>query len=324
MRTGRVVLVTWIAAALVGTSLAGAQEAAAGKAAARKKAATAFRQRFGAGADAGAGLTIDRDITYASPGGVPLKLDLYRASGDSAAKRPLIVWVHGGGWAKGSKATCRAAILARTDGYVVASIDYRLTDVAPFPAQIEDCRAAIRFLRANATAYGIDPERVGVWGGSAGGHLVALLGTSADHAAWDVGEHLDQSAGVQAVCDFFGPADLTQIPRGVRQAGPDGTLTKLFGGPVAEKGELAREASPVTHVDKADPPFLIVHGTEDTTVPLKQSEILEARLKEAGVPVELMVVEGAGHGLAGADVDQAAILERVRAFFNGHLKATKP
>lgn len=272
------------------------------------------------------GVKIERDVTYATVGkdhDRALKLDLYLPEKAAAGNRPLVVWIHGGGWRKGSKAGTQAARLA-TFGYVVASIEYRLTDEAIFPAQIEDCKAAIRWLRANAEKYHIDPQRVGVWGSSAGGHLVALLGTAGDESKWDVGAHTDQSSRVQAVCDYFGPADLADMPA-AQAARADGPVALLLGGPVAEKTDAAKAASPVTYISKDDPPFLICHGTEDALVPISQSENFLTALKAAGIDATLLKVKGAGHGFSGEAPDPPIreIQDRVRAFFDAKLKNGK-
>ena len=268
------------------------------------------------------GVTIERDVTYAKlAGDRELKLDLYIPE-KAEGKLPLVVWVHGGGWRNGSKNGSPASRLAMF-GYVAASIDYRLSDEAKFPAQIEDCKAAIRWLRANADKYHIDSARVGVWGGSAGGHLVALLGTAGDAKQWDVGENLDQASRVQAVCDFFGPADLTAMP-GSQAANANGAVALLLGGPVAENREAARAASPVTYVSKNDPPFFICHGMNDPTVPIAQSEKLLEALQNAGVEAKLLKVKNAGHGFNSEDIDPTVpeIHGQVRAFFDEHLKLT--
>ncbi len=267
-----------------------------------------------------AGVKVDRNIEYAKVGDHALKLDIYHPEAEGDAL-PLVVWVHGGGWSGGTKDNCPAIPLSGK-GYVVASVEYRLTGVAPFPAQIEDCRAALRWLRGNATAYRIDPKRVGVWGGSAGGHLVALLGTSADATGWDkVGNHSDQSARVNAVCDFYGPTDFLVETMPARSKSADSAVGKLLGGPVDERKEVARQASPLTYITPDDPPFLIVHGDQDKLVSIEQSERLEAALKKAGVEVTFLTVKNGGHGFGpGSDPDPIAIRERVIAFFDQHLK----
>jgi acetyl esterase/lipase len=236
------------------------------------------------------------DIEYARAGGKPILLDLYLPP-KGEARPPLLVWIHGGGWRQGSKEHCPAAPFTK-DGYAVASINYRLTDVAPFPAQIEDCKAAIRWLRAHAKEHGYDPDRIGVWGGSAGGHLVALLGTSGGVKELEGKEgDPDVSSRVQAVCDYFGPTDLTALGDTSQRMDRAGSAVGLLlGGTPSEHMDKARAASPITYISKDDPPFLIVHGDRDPLVPLHQSEILYEALKKAGVKATLDVVKGAGHG----------------------------
>jgi acetyl esterase/lipase len=266
------------------------------------------------------GVKVERNLEYAKFGDTALLLDLYRpeAAGDPL---PLVVWVHGGGWRGGSKENSQAIPLSGR-GYAVASINYRLTDVATFPAQIEDCRAAIRWLRANASKYNIDPKRVGVWGASAGGHLVALLGTSGDLTRWDtVGGNTDQSARVQAVCDFYGPVKflVDDIPGRARSA--DSPVGRLLGGAVDERKEAAIEASPLTYISNDDPPFLIVHGDQDRTVSIKQSEMFEEVLKKSGVDVTFLTVKNGGHGFgAESDPRPEQIRETVIDFFDKNLK----
>jgi acetyl esterase/lipase len=246
-----------------------------------------------------AGRDVLRDVEYVPGGHERQKLDLYlpakRASDERA---PLIVWVHGGAWRVGSKDRCRAARFVE-DGYAVASINYRLSQHAVFPAQIEDCKAAIRWLRAHAAAHGYDGRRIGVWGASAGGHLVALLGTAGDIEAFDVGPHAGISSRVQAVCDFFGPTDFSRMSRfwsTMDHDAPDSPESKLLGGPVQENKDKVRHASPITYVTKDDPPFLIVHGDKDPLVPHNQSELLYDSLKQTGVDATLYTVRGGRHG----------------------------
>ena len=152
------------------------------------------------------GYLAKRDVAYVSGGTERQRLDVFFPE-KSAKPVPLIVWIHGGAWSAGSKDRCPALPLLE-DGYAVASVTYRFSQHAVFPAQIEDCRAAVRWLRAHAAELNIDPERIGAWGSSAGGHLVALLGVAGDKTDWDKGENLDQSARVRAVVNWFGPADL--------------------------------------------------------------------------------------------------------------------
>ena len=266
------------------------------------------------------GVRVVRDLDYVGNGLERQKLDLYLPE-PAAGLVPLVVWVHGGGWQANSKSNCLPALLLPARGYALASINYRLTDAGPFPIQIEDCRAAVRWLRANAAKYRVDPDKIGAWGPSAGGHLVALLGTAADEKQWDnVGQYVGVSTRLQAVCDYYGPTDfLAAIEAGVT----DATDAKLLGGPPNEKRDVAKKASPVTYVSRDDPPFLIVHGDLDRTVPLEQSQILFDKLKLAGVDATLLVVKNGKHGNWGSDVepDQQQIRDAVFSFFDKHLKS---
>ncbi len=205
-------------------------------------------------------------------------------------------------------------------GYLVAAINYRLAPEYKFPAQIEDVKCAIRFLRAKASFYGIDPDRIGAWGGSAGGHLVALLGTADTNAGLEgLGGYMDYSSHVSAVVDFFGPSDIQELfPEYGMPA-----LVNIFDTP-NPKSPKAKVASPVTYVTPDDPPFLIIHGNKDDLVPLSQSEILYDRLKAAGVPVTLVEVKNGGHGFAptGGSISptRAEITNMVADFFDKHVK----
>jgi acetyl esterase/lipase len=261
-----------------------------------------------------------KDLQYIEGGHERNRLDLYLPE-KSAGRLPVIVWIHGGAWLGGSKEDCPAVALV-AKGYAAASINYRLSQHGVFPAQIEDCKAAIRWLRANAAKYHLDPDHIGVWGASAGGHLVALLGTTGDKTDWDrAGGNTDQSSRVQCVVDWFGPADLTVL--GQHGDKPDSPIARLLGGRLAEVKEKARVASPVTYVTKDAAPFLIMHGDQDNLVPLGQSEQLAAALRKAGVDVTLRVVKDNGHGGPGfVDPENRKLIE---AFFAKHLgKTVKP
>ncbi len=254
---------------------------------------------LGAGQPDPSQMTVRRDIAYVPGGHERQKLDLYLPQqADPSGKRPLLVWVHGGAWLGGNKNNPPALRFVEK-GYAVASINYRLSQHALFPAQIEDCKAAIRWLRANAGTYGYDPNRIGVWGASAGGHLVALLGTTGDVKEFDVGPNAGVSSRVQAVCDFFGPTDFTKMssfPSAMKHDAPDAPEAKLIGGPVQENKDKVQRANPIAYVTKDDPPFLIVHGDKDPLVPHNQSEILLAALQKVGVEARLYTVTGGGHG----------------------------
>lgn len=268
------------------------------------------------------GTKIHYDLSYVSNGHERQKLDLYVP--DAVEPLPLILWVHGGAWLSGSKDD-PVPLAYLEAGYALASINYRLSPDAQFPAQIQDCKAAVRWLRAHATRYGLDPNRFGAWGNSAGGHLAALLGTTGDVDAFDVGEHLGASSRVQAVVDYFGPTDFVQMdahrtPNGLVHDAADSPESRLIGGPIQEnKGKVAR-ANPITYVTKDDPPFLIIHGDADSIVPHHQSVLLEAALKQAGVPVSLYTVAGGGHG----DFTDPNLRRQVRAFLATHLKPSEP
>jgi acetyl esterase/lipase len=249
------------------------------------------------------------------------KLDLYVPKADRPL--PLVVWIHGGGWEKGSKAGGGPSMDLLAKGYAVASINYRLSQQAVFPAQIEDCKAAIRYLRSVAKDYNLDADHIGVWGASAGGHLVALLGTT-DEQAFPTGPETKQfSSAVQAVCDWFGPADFLHWGKYDLSNPGDGrpnAVTRLLGGLVVDKQELARKASPVTHASKSSAPFFIAHGDLDSVVPLQQSEALNDALKKAGVETKLVVIKGAGHG--GPGFAARDLFEQEEAFFAKHLRPT--
>jgi acetyl esterase/lipase len=204
----------------------------------------------------------------------------------------------------------------------VASINYRLSQHAIFPAQIEDCKAAVRYLRSNAQKYNLDPNCFGVWGASAGGHLVALLGTTGDVNEFNSGENLAVSSRVQAVVDYFGPTDLLQmddhrLPDGMAHNTPNSPESQLVGGPIQENKEKVAKANPITYVTKDDAPFLIVHGDSDPLVPHHQSELLEAVLRKAGVPVSFYTVKGAGHG----GFTDPNVPKLTKEFFDKHLKS---
>ena len=258
--------------------------------------------------------TVEKDITYCVVDGVELKMDVYYPAVNNGLF-PVTMYVHGGGWRTGNKAvgTGQADIPAlQKTGFLVVSVDYRLAPDYKFPAMIEDVKCAVRSLRAHAGQYNLDPERIGVWGTSAGGHLVAMLGTTDESAGFDVGEYLDYSSRVQAVVVMFGPADLTVGNGDGRNA------RNIFG-----NFDLAL-ASPVTYVSADDPPFLILHGEKDTTVNIRQGEILLVALEEAGVPAELVPVANAGHSFQpdGGPISPSReeITQMVVVFFEKQLK----
>jgi len=262
-------------------------------------------------------------LPYVSYGHERQKLDLYLPKAKTKKRLPLIIRVHGGAWLAGSKE--QTGPLDYLDaGYAVASINYRLSQHAIFPAQIEDCKAAVRYLRANAQKYNLDPNCFGAWGPSAGGHLVAMLGTTSDVNEFDVGEHLTVSSRVQAVVDYFGPTDFLQMdehrpPDGQVHNTPDSPESQLIGGYIQDNKEKVAKANPITYVTEDDAPFLIVHGDMDPLVPHHQSEILEAALKKVGVPVSFYTVKGAGHG----GFKDPNVPKLTKKFFAKYLKTTQ-
>jgi acetyl esterase/lipase len=263
-----------------------------------------------------AGPRVERGLVYGSREVAAQRLDLWLPD-VVRGKPPLLVWIHGGGWRAGSRRRNGLAGLVRA-GYAVASLDYRLSGEATWPAQIQDCKGAIRWLRAHADRYGYDAARIGVAGSSAGGHLAALLGTSGDVAALEgtVGGNAGISSRVQAVYDLYGPTDLAAIGAQRDPTRPDPATSpeaRLLGGPVDAHPDAARAASPLTWVSADDPPFLIAHGDADRLVPLAQSRALAERLRAAGVSAALRVLRGAGHG--GRAFADRGLQAEVLAFF---------
>jgi acetyl esterase/lipase len=277
--------------------------------------------RPGEGVAVPATVKAEKNIPYAATNDPRQTLDLYlprKSPGDKPL--PVIVNIHGGAFRMGDKSMGVRELLplvARSD-YAVASINYRLSGQAIWPAQIHDCKAAIRWVRANARKYNFDPEKMGVIGASAGGHLVAMLGTSGglDALEGDLGPNKRTSSKVQCVVDQFGPSDLLAMG-GTHDAG-DSPESQLIGGAVQANKDAARFASPITYVTPDDPPFLILHGTADPLVPFNQSERLASRLKEAGVSCLFIPVTGAGHG----GFRTQEVPSRIRQFFDKHLRGS--
>jgi acetyl esterase/lipase len=270
------------------------------------------------------------ELTFARVNDAPLLLDLYlperraRAGCSSPpASTPvgLIIWVHGGAWRGGSRASVDlAGMTAR--GWAVASVDYRLSPVARFPAQAHDIKAAIRFLRAHAADYGYPSSRFVIAGSSAGGHLAALVGVSNAERQLEgnVGSDLSVSSDVQAVVSLYGASNLTSI---LTQSSPHGlsvrvpALELLLGGQPDSVPELTRLASPVFHVDTTDPPLLLLHGDQDNQMPIQQSYELEAAYQKLGLAARLVVVRGAGHG--GPAFTHPDMLELIDGFLRQQL-----
>ena len=252
-------------------------------------------------------------IEFAKPNGVSLKIDLHMPVG--VEKPQLLMFIHGGGWKNGSRKRCKLSWVAK-HGIAVASIEYRLSHEDRFPAQIHDCKGALRWLRANAEKYGYNASRVVVAGTSAGGHLAALMGTSGNLAELEgnTGGNEDQSSRVQGVIDFYGPSDFVQRaninPKKCEE--PEGGVYELLGGKVSENMKAAKLASPVTHISKDDPSLLILHGAKDVIVALSQSELLRDRYEAAGLEVKLHIKPNGGHGWKDTPADRKIILDTLR------------
>ncbi len=230
---------------------------------------------------------------------------------------PVIALIHGGGWVNGDRLgyAAQAIQFARTGDYASVTVGYRLTGEASWPAQIHDCKAAIRWIRAHARELNLDPDKIVAWGSSAGGHLSSLLGTSGDVAALEggLGPHTGVSSRVQGVVNLCGPEDFTQALMFDTQGQPiwqDDAVSGLLGGPAPDRPSEARAASPVTHVSKDDPPFLTFHGTADQRVAYRHAETIHAALQKAGVPSLLVPITGGSHGSVG----HAEVKQRGQAF----------
>ena len=267
---------------------------------------------------------VDRGVVYCTTGGVALTMDIYRSSQSSDGPVPAVLFVHGGGWEKGNASLDGVnALIARQlnqRGMIVAAVNYRLAPQYAWPAQIDDVKCAVRYLRANAERYGINPSEIGAWGGSAGGHLVSMLGTAGPNAGFDSGQYAEQSSSVQAVVDMFGPSDLT-----AGGWGPYATsvVQQVFGvTPGQDNGVLAK-ASPVTYIQPNEPPFLIFQGVNDAVVPPSQSQELATRLQAAGDSATLVMVENAGHGFKPTGGPISPSLDQIATatteFFGQHL-----
>jgi acetyl esterase/lipase len=270
-------------------------------------------------ADGAHQIRVVRDIEYARAGTQALQLDLHLPSGKPNA--PLVVWVHGGAWRSGSRKEIPLGELV-ADGYAVASVDYRLSTQARFPAQIHDIKAAIRFLRGHGEDWNLSTRKILVAGDSAGGHLAALVGVSngLGELEEDVGNDRSQSSDVQGIISFYGGSDLTTIlqqstPKGLSMRVP--ALDLLLGGQPEDVSALARLASPVFHVDKADPPLLLVHGDQDPQMPVNQALELLGAYQKAEASVQLEIVHGAGHGGAAFyDAERLAVVRKfLRRYF---------
>ncbi|HWE07413.1 MAG TPA: alpha/beta hydrolase, partial [Rhizomicrobium sp.] len=270
------------------------------------------------------GVEVEEDVVYGTVDGTDLHVDIAHPKQVPDKPMPAVLLIHGGGWAGGTHKGYLPMQLAE-HGYFIATVEYRLSGEAPWPAQIEDCKLAIRWLRANAERYHVDPNRIGVMGHSAGGHLVSCLGTLGNETSLDVGDFQGISSRVQAVVDEAGPVDFTPAGRPTLGTVTDDHpgLVKLFGGSFDAKKDAWTQASAALHVSKDTPPFLILHGEKDTLVPIHQAEEMADALKKAGVPVELIRVKNGNHGLhtdkpgdPPPDPNPEAQQELIRKFFD--------
>ena len=258
-----------------------------------------------------------KDIEFAQVGDRVIKLDLYLPETGETPPR-LVVWVHGGVWRKGSKESVPVKGLL-DHGFAIASVDYRLSPVAPFPAQVHDIKAAIRYLRKHASRYGYDATKIAVAGASAGGHLAALVGVTNGHPELegDVGEFGTVSSRADAIVDFYGPTNFLTI---LDQSTPHGlgvripALQLLLRAQPEDVPDLARLASPVFHLDAKDPPLLLIHGDQDPQVPINQSHELQGAYREAGLGerVRFEVIHGGAHG--GKGFYEAEPMAKVASF----------
>lgn len=272
-----------------------------------------------------AGVELRRDVPYAGSGNPRQTLDLYLPKARAAdARLPVIVFIHGGGWVGGNKSSGRAALQDFVAGgnYAAASVAYRLAGEARWPAQIHDCKAAIRWIRANAASLGLDGERIAVMGTSAGGTLAVLLGVSGGVAdlEGEVGPHLGTSSRVTCVVNRCGRLDFDAEPESARAAPSqakalEGRLTTMFGAPFAERRTAARQGSPITHLTSEDAPVLTLHGTRDELVPITQAESFDAAARRAGARHVMIRVVNGGHGF-----DHPEQKRRERQFLDLHLR----
>jgi len=263
------------------------------------------------------------NIEYGSVNGTPLLLDIYVPDNPTVTPMPAIIWIHGGSWESGDKFPSEVRALAQR-GFLGVSINYRLSGEAAFPAAVEDCKSAVRWLRANAEKYNIDPDRIGLWGESAGGHLAMMVGCADETAGLEGnGDWAEFSSRVQAVCSYYGVSDLAKQYEYYKEifATDNGPVIQFMGGTPEERPDTYTLASPINHVTSDDPPLLLVHGDLDTTVPLTQSRTMHQAFQQAGLDSALTMVTGAGHGFNKGRMSPspAQIQQKVIDFFTKHL-----
>jgi acetyl esterase/lipase len=272
---------------------------------------------------------VEKDIPYSAAGGEKLKLDL--AAPTEGGPYPAVLLLHGGAWSVGNrgelsrrsrdkngKSTPSLIEQVAAHGYVAVTASYRLAPKYKFPAQIEDARTAVRFLRANAKKFNIDPAKIAAGGFSAGGHLALLLGTADKNDFRDV-EYPDESSRVQCVVDFFGPTDVSLY--GASEGIEDAYMVPWLGKACKTDPAVYKRASPIDYVTKDDPPVLLIHGTADVIVPIIHSERMLKKLHQAGVKAELIAVKGEGHGWSGPEATRT-VREAIE-FLDEQLKRKK-
>ena len=267
------------------------------------------------------GIVKHANLAYAEIDGRELVLDVYAQEHRPERPVPVVVWVHGGGWRGGSKDRINRSLPILEHGFGLVSVGYRLSGEALFPAAIADVKAALRWVRANATKYGYDPQRVGAWGSSAGGHLVALLGTAHEVSEWDRlhEENADISSRPDAVCNWFGPTDflrMNDFPGRIDHDAADSPESRFIGAPIQQHPAKVQRANPITYVTADDPPMLHMHGEKDQSVPYNQSELLHAAMQSADLDTTLYKVRNADHGFRNMQGDTPqSLMAMVVAFF---------
>lgn len=264
------------------------------------------------------------DVVFGKGGDRDLKMDILKPKKASEEPMPVVVFIFGGAWRTGNKDSgIKPLSVLAQKGYFCVSIEYRFSQEAIFPAQLEDCKCAIRFLRSKAAEYHINPDKIGVWGMSSGAYLAAMLGTTGDLKDFEgKGGSADFSSKVNAVVDWFGPTDFTKMDAAgsrMKHDPADSPESRLIGGPIQENKDKCAKASPLTYVTSDDPPFLIMHGDRDPVVPINQSELLVAALKKAEVKCVYKPVPGGQHGFVGPQHEN-----EVLAFLDEQLRGIKP
>ena len=261
-------------------------------------------------------VVFERDIEFANPDNQHLQVNVARPKGGEGLL-PAVVCIHGGGFRAGKRESYdRLCVTLAERGYVAVTVTYRLAPAYPFPAAVQDCKAAVRWLRANAAKYRVDPARIGVTGGSAGGHLAQFLGVTEGVKEFEGEGNPDRSSAVACVVNFYGPSDLTKSYGASVDAAE--VLPLFFGGDLSTKRREHITGSPLYWVTPNAAPTLCVHGTEDKYVACEQAGWIVDRLKASAVEAELLTLEGAGHGFKGADLEKAE--KALMAFFDKHLK----